>query len=127
MYDYLSPLSCFLVPIFLFWRHALRRVDCPDCGAPLPAFMSPFRKTRRMWRAGGYLCARCGCETDMAGRKVADDTPLPPFPTGQWVAIGVLLLIGLLLAWVGLVAIPDFYRPVQVAVPKQAPPPVLGN
>src|SRR3954463_1184553 len=69
------------------------KVHCPDCGARLPAFLSPFRKTRRMWRAGGYLCSRCGCETDTAGQKVTADTPPAPFPTLQWALLAGFLLI----------------------------------
>jgi len=48
-----------------------------------------------MWRAGGYVCALCGCETDMAGRKVTAGTAMPPFPAGQLALVGVLLLVGL--------------------------------
>jgi hypothetical protein len=43
----------FLVALVFVLILALRRVECPDCGAPLPVFCSPFVKTRRMWRAGG--------------------------------------------------------------------------
>ena len=51
-----------LVPILFLLYFALRVVKCPDCGETLPVLYSPMKKTRRMWRAGGYLCARCGCE-----------------------------------------------------------------
>ena len=47
-----------------------------------------------MWLAGGYLCARCGCETNMAGQKVTADTPPAPFPTLQCVLLAVGLLVG---------------------------------
>lgn len=46
------------------------RKTCPDCNLPLQCFQSPFTKTRRQWLKGGYLCKNCGCESDMAGRKV---------------------------------------------------------
>jgi len=85
-----------LIAVLLFALHqVLRRVQCPDCGDTLPILYSPFVKTRRMWRAGGYLCARCGCETDMAGRKITADTPPAPFPTLQWVMVAVLLMVGI--------------------------------
>ncbi len=58
----------FLVFAAFLLYQASRKIDCPDCGAPLPTLMSPLRKTRRIWRDGGYLCARCGCETDVAGK-----------------------------------------------------------
>ena len=44
---------------------------CPNCNKPLPPFQSPFTKTKRQWWKGGYLCQNCGCETDIAGNKVA--------------------------------------------------------
>ena len=129
MFDYLIPLSPLLVPLVFFLWYALRRVDCPDCGAPLPPLVSPFRKTRRMWRAGGYLCARCGCETDLAGRKVTADTPLPPFPARQWALLGVLLLVGLGLGlgaagWLvtARAAPPAVAAPPVVVLPQQVPP-----
>jgi DNA-directed RNA polymerase subunit RPC12/RpoP len=121
----------FLVPVAILLYHALRPVACPDCGAPLPALMSPLRKTRRMWRAGGYLCARCGCETDAAGRKVTADTPLPPFPARQWAVLGILLLIGAGLAASGMYTVatpapPAVARPEQLPLPV-APPPAPAN
>jgi hypothetical protein len=127
MFDYLIPLLPLLVPLVFFLWHALRRVDCPDCGAPLPIVYSPFRKTRRMWRAGGYLCARCGCETDTAGRKVTTDAPLPPVPTRQWALLSVLLLVGLGLGTAGwLVTVwaapPAVAAPPVVVLPQQVPP-----
>jgi hypothetical protein len=131
MFDYLIPLSPLLVPlVFVLW-YALRRRDCPDCGAVLPPFVLPSRKTRRMWRAGGYLCARCGCETDAAGRKVTADTPLPPFPARQWAVLGILLLIGAGLAASGMYAAampapPAVARPEQPPLPV-APPPAPAN
>jgi hypothetical protein len=127
MLNYLIPLSPLLVPLVFFLWYALRRVDCPDCGAPLPMFYSPFRKTRRMWRAGGYLCARCGCETDMAGRKVTTYTPLPPFPARQWALVGVLLLVGLGLATAGWSVAGRAVPPPVVALPQQAPPAAPAN
>jgi DNA-directed RNA polymerase subunit RPC12/RpoP len=120
----------FLVALVVVLSSALRPVACPDCGAPLPALLSPFRKTRRMWREGGYLCARCGCETDTAGRKVTADTQLPPFPARQWAVVGILLLIGAGLAASGMYAgampapLTDAPAPPAVARPEQPPLPV---
>ena len=110
---------------FLF--HALHRVKCPDCGETLPPFLSPLKKTRRMWREGGYLCARCGCETNTAGQKVTADTPPAPFPTLQWAVLAVLLLIGVGLA-ATLIVVGDrapvaavVADPPVIALPPQAP------
>jgi hypothetical protein len=116
----------FLVALASVLFLALRRVMCPDCGDPLPLFYSPFKKTRRMWRAGGYLCPRCGCETDTAGRKVTADTPPAPFPTLHWDLLAVLLLVGVGLAAGGTLirsAVPAVAvaAPPVVALPQQAP------
>ncbi len=83
-----------LVPLVFFLYYALHPVNCPDCGETRPLFYSTFKKTRRMWLSGGYLCARCGCKTNVAGQKVTADTPCAPFPTLQCVSPAVLLLIG---------------------------------
>ena len=76
---------------------------------------------------GSYLCARCGCETNLAGQKVTADTPPAPFPILHCALLAVCLLIG-----VGLVATmivvgerlavpPVIAAPPVVAVPQQAP------
>lgn len=121
-------LSPFLAALAFVLFHMLRRVRCPDCGDPLPVLYSPLKKTRRMWRAGGYLCARCRCETDTAGRKVTADTPVPPFPARQWVLVGVLLLVGVCLGTAGwfvrarAAVAPPAVAPPAVALPQQVPP-----
>jgi hypothetical protein len=83
-----------LAPVAFLLYQAFHRVKCPDCGETLPPFLSPLKKTRRMWRAGGYLCAQCGCETNTVGQKVTADTPPAPFPTLQWALLAGFLLIG---------------------------------
>jgi hypothetical protein len=116
-----------LVPFAFLLFQAFHRVQCPDCGETLPLFYSPFKKTRRMWRAGGYLCARCGCETNMAGQKVTADTPPAPFPTLQWALLAVFLLIGVGLGTslivVGAATPPPvaIAAPPVVVLPQQAP------
>lgn len=122
----------FLVALAFVLFLALRRVKCPDCGDPLPIFYSPFKKTRRMWRAGGYLCPRCGCETDMAGRKVTADTPPAPFPTLHWALLAVILLVGVGLAAGGTLissAVPAVAvaAPPVVELPQQAPAAAPGD
>jgi hypothetical protein len=120
-----------LVPLAFLLYYALHPVNCPDCGDTLPIFYSPFKKTSRMWRAGGYLCARCGCETNMAGQKVTADTPAATFRTLRWGLTAFLLLVGV---GVGVVAAsliltgpaagpaaPVIDAPPVVAIPQQAP------
>lgn len=120
----------FLAAIAWSSFHTFRPVRCPDCGDLMPMFYAPSTKTRRMWRAGGYLCAGCGCETDTAGRKVAADTPLPPFPTRQWAFVGVMLAASLALqlpvVW-WFVAGRTAFAPLVVALPQQAPPAAPDN
>jgi len=67
----LAPFTLFFGMLFMI---GLRRVNCPNCGARMPALQSPFTKNRRQWLEGGYLCRRCGCETDLAGRKIENRT-----------------------------------------------------
>jgi hypothetical protein len=106
-----------LVPLAFVLYYALHPVQCPDCGDTLPVFYSPFQKTRRMWRAGGYLCARCGCETNMAGQKVTADTPPAPFPTIQWALLAIGLLVGVGLAASLMVIGRAVAAPLAVAAP----------
>src|SRR4051794_10459285 len=74
MDPYLWPLLAF-VPFFalLIW-HGLRVRSCPECGGPLYGLQSPLTKTHRQWVEGGYLCRRCGGETDLAGVRVPAGT-----------------------------------------------------
>ena len=110
-----------LVPFAFLLFQALHPVKCPDCGETLPLFYSPFKKTRRMWRAGGYLCARCGCETNMAGQKVTADTPPAPFPTLQCALLAVFLLIGVGLVATLIVVGERAAAPAVVAAPPVVP------
>lgn len=114
----LLPLLFVLVIVF---SQAVRRVTCPDCGDPMPIFYSPLRKTRRMWRAGGYLCSRCGCETNIAGQKVTADTPAAPFPTRSVSMMAAALLVGIGL-WAMIWAAPPGPNPPQVANPVVVEP-----
>jgi hypothetical protein len=111
-----------LVPfVFLIVYGVGRAPQCPDCGSTLPVWVSPFKKTRRMWRAGGFLCARCGCETDFAGQKVTAATPPAPFPTLQWALLAVLLLIGAGLVTAALVRMHPEPPALAVAPPVVVP------
>jgi hypothetical protein len=120
------PLMPFLAALAFALFRALRRVECPDCGAPLPLFCSPLKKTSRMWRAGGFLCARCGCEADAAGLKVTAATPPAPFPTRQWAALAVLFVIGVGLAASVMFIGPGAAAPVVAARPAVAAPPQVA-
>jgi len=78
----LLPLLPFLV--FFVWLILLRapRRYCPDCGTLLASFQSPFTKTKRQWIEGGFVCRRCGCESDLSGNKVAADSSQEPLIRG---------------------------------------------
>jgi DNA-directed RNA polymerase subunit RPC12/RpoP len=116
-----------LVPFAFLLFGAFRRVKCPDCGETLPLFYSPFKKTRRMWRAGGYLCTRCGCETNTAGQKVTADMPPAPFPALQCALLAVFLLIGVGLA-ASLIVVGERAGAAAVAAPPVVadPPAVIA-
>ena len=118
---WISPL---FVPLAFVLYSALHPVKCPDCGDTLPVIYSPFQKTRRMWRAGGYLCARCGCETNMAGQKITADMPLPPFPTLQWALVAATILVGVGLGTTVMLGGPLAAAPAPVVV---ASPPVVEH
>ncbi len=75
----------FVLLLFYMMR---RPKACPECGERLPAFQSPLTKTRRMWIEGGYICRKCGCEADVAGRKVAAGTP----PRARSLVLGIVVL-----------------------------------
>lgn len=122
----LLPMLPFLVFLAFLLYHSFQRVNCPDCGALLPQFLSPFKKTRQMWLAGGYLCTRCGCETNLAGQKVTADTPPAPFPTLACVLVTVSLLVGVGLTTVAFAMINQPVPVVDVplsALELQAPRP----
>jgi hypothetical protein len=70
------PILPFLPFFVIALREAMRRRACPGCGARLSGFQSPLTKTRRQWLEGGYLCGRCGVESDLAGRVVAKEVPV---------------------------------------------------
>jgi hypothetical protein len=103
-----------------------RRVPCPDCGQTLPVFLSPFKKTRRIWRAGGSICTRCGCETNIAGQKVTADTPAAPFPTLQCalLAVGFMIGLGLVATLIVVERTAVAAQPSVIALPPQVPPAV---
>jgi DNA-directed RNA polymerase subunit RPC12/RpoP len=89
----------FLVLFAILFLNARRRVECPDCGATMPFFSSPFQKTRRMWAEGGYRCQECGCETDTNGRKVDEETPSTKSHALEWALLVIALLVGAGLGW----------------------------
>ena len=71
MYDVwipLLPFAAFFAWLFLFGF--TRPKMCSNCNHPLLSVQSPFRKSRRQWLLGGYYCHRCGCESDIRGRRV---------------------------------------------------------
>lgn len=75
--------------VWLFFFGVGRRKACPDCNEPLPLIQSPFTKTTRQWFEGGHICKACGCETDIAGRKVRAGTR----PQTRWVLTGIGLQV----------------------------------
>jgi hypothetical protein len=118
------PLLMF-VPFFVFLlAFSLRRRNCPDCGRPLPRIQSPFTKTRRQWAEGGYLCRSCGCETDLAGKKVTPGTG----PRPGWLVRSVLLVMppavaGVVLVFVGINLSREKAEPPLGPAPAVAPEP----
>jgi hypothetical protein len=93
------PFLMFFV-FYLYLLHlvsCLRPPNCPDCGRPLSIYQPLSTKTWRMWLKGGYLYRNCGCETTLAGEKVAPGTS-PPL---GWMVLFMTLLMTLLLLFGG--------------------------
>jgi hypothetical protein len=81
------PFAVFFAWLFRFGMRRGKR--CPDCGDRLPIIQAPFKKTKRQWIEGGYLCPSCSCEVDIAGRKV----PAGTGPRAKLLMIGIALLV----------------------------------
>ncbi len=83
-----------LLPFMILvpWLLLRRPASCLECGDALPLFQSPLTKTRRQWFAGGYVCQRCGCETNLAGQKLTADSPPARFPIVKvcWLFVAML-------------------------------------
>tara|TARA_R110002111_G_scaffold262875_1_gene342545 strand:+ start:115456 stop:115800 length:345 start_codon:yes stop_codon:yes gene_type:complete len=100
---YLNVLLPFLVMISLWSLFGMGRSKiCPNCNTPFPQFQSPFTKTKRQWMVGGYRCLNCGCETDLAGKKVHSSV----IPQQQSVVTGLGLLALILVAILALSFLP---------------------
>jgi hypothetical protein len=110
----LLPLLAVMAFVLLFAWH---RPGCPDCGVRLPSFVSPFGRTRKMWLHGGCHCPHCGCETDAAGRRMADSPTTGRRAALHWVLAACLPLTGL-----GVVLAPKLLMPRGV----EAPPVVVA-
>jgi hypothetical protein len=117
----LLPLLMFVPFFVILLGFRRRRRNCPDCGEPLPRIQSPFTKTRRQWVEGGYLCGSCGCETDLAGQKVAPGTG----PRPGWMVRSVLLVMPPAIAAVILLLVAISLSK-QEAGPPVAPDPLLA-
>lgn len=59
------------VPLWFLWRQAPR--ECPHCHSVLSMYIVPWRKTRRQWIKGGFVCPACKIEVDLHGKQVAPD------------------------------------------------------
>ena len=99
----------FLMFLLLFDQ---RKRNCPDCGQPLFRHQSPRTKTWRQWFEGGFLSQDCGCETTLAGERVAPGTG----PRTSSVIRGILLVTVI----VGAVPVLLFFLLSQSAVAPQA-------
>ena len=112
-----TMLIAFLPFVFFFVVFLLMRrgVKCPECGADLPAFQSPFTKTRRGWMVGGFTCSRCGCEADSSGQKVAANS--------SHVRVSFAIICLLALALLGAVGLASQLLAKPVAAPPVAESP----
>ena len=110
-YVYLPFLMFLLFFVYLIvFAHQKR--SCPDCGQSLNLYQSPRTKTWRQWFEGGFLSQDCGCETTLAGERVAPGTG----PRTSSVVRGVLLVT----LTVGAVPVLLYFLLSQSAVAPQA-------
>ena len=89
-------------PFFIYLMHVMiRGAICPDCGERLHGLISPFKKTKRQWIEGGYVCPVCGCEVNMSGGKVPPNTPvrMNRFVATMFVVSSLLLICLTLIAF----------------------------
>ena len=111
------------VPFFVFlFIFAHQKRSCPDCGQPLSRPQPLRTVTWRQWFEGGFRCQNCGCETTLAGEKVAPGTG----PRTSSVIRGVLLVTLI----VGSAPVLLYFLLSQSAVAPQAalvatPPPIV--
>ena len=82
-----APFIAFFVILF-----SRRTPPCPDCGQLLPRFILPFKMTKRHWFEGGCLCPACGCDVDIAGKKVPAGTPVRFRPLVTTIVMATLVL-----------------------------------
>ncbi len=103
------PFLMFFVFLFVLAR---RPPNCPDCGRSLHRSQPMRTVTWRQRCEGGFLCQNCGCETTLAGEKVAPGTG----PRTSSVIRGILLVTVI----VGAVPVLLFFLLSQSAVAPQA-------
>lgn len=77
------------VPLWFLWRQAPR--ECPHCHSVLSMYIVPWRKTRRQWIKGGFVCPACKIEVDLHGEQVAPDEP--PLSTAAFLRVLVPALL----------------------------------
>ena len=106
-----------------FILHLLfRNIQCPDCGTALPKFMSPLRKTGRMWWKGGFLCSQCGCQTDVRGNKVEAERQLGYIPMSVLTMFCVALLVGFAMCVLAVFIVAPWVEANILAEPPKAAP-----
>ncbi len=66
----------FLLVLIPFWFiYKQPAMNCPNCNKRLPTIGAPWRKTRRQWVKGGYVCDSCQMEVDITGNAIPADAP----------------------------------------------------
>lgn len=105
MFAGLLPFAFFFAIFFgILLTNAMRGQTCPNCGQWLPGVVSPFRKTKRQWIEGGYVCTNCGCEMDVAGRRYATVSTAPRTSRAMISVLAISALAILMLVGVALVS-----------------------
>src|SRR5438552_1333062 len=109
-------------PLFvILFVLCLRRQECPDCGDP----MSALKRTRRQWIEGGYLCPNCGCECNLAGKKVPTGAPGRRVSVVEVVGLTAALTVAAILLYFGFIRITAAPQAIVAAPAIAEPPPPL--
>jgi ssDNA-binding Zn-finger/Zn-ribbon topoisomerase 1 len=58
------------------WSINPDRVNCPDCGEPMPRVRRPRTMKQALW--GGWTCPKCGCDMDKWGEKTGPSKRIDP-------------------------------------------------
>ena len=92
----LLPLLPFVPMVVLIIVSCCRRAPCPLCGELLRT--RAFRRTKRQWAHGGFVCEQCDCEVSISGHLIDPSTPVSMAVIVTWLCVlGLVVAINVLI------------------------------